>query len=96
MKTEWDYTDLAEAYLKRLDYAASAVDEMLRIVGVKKRDGVCDVGAGAARLTRLLAQRGFAVSAVETNVHHIIEEYLIYELCVLDYWFVRCRQNNNW
>ncbi len=36
MKTEWDYTNLAEAYLKRPDYAQSAIDKMLEIAGVKK------------------------------------------------------------
>lgn len=67
MKTEWDYTNLAEAYLKRPDYAESAIDEMLRTAGVQKGDRVCDVGAGAAHLTRLLAQKGFVVNAVEPN-----------------------------
>ena len=28
MKTEWDYTDLAEAYLKRPGYAQSAIEKM--------------------------------------------------------------------
>lgn len=67
MKTEWDYTNLAEAYLKRPDYAESAIDEMLKTAGVQKGDRVCDVGAGAAHLTRLLAQKGFVVNAVEPN-----------------------------
>ena len=29
MKTEWDYTELAAAYLKRPDYAQTAIDKML-------------------------------------------------------------------
>ena len=36
MKTEWDYTELAEAYLKRPDYAQSAIDKMLAEAGIKK------------------------------------------------------------
>lgn len=67
MKTEWDYTNLAEAYLKRPDYAESAIDEMLRLTGVQKGDRVCDVGAGAAHLTRVLAQKGYVINAVEPN-----------------------------
>lgn len=67
MKTEWDYTDLAEAYLKRPDYALDAIDEMLELAGVQRGDRVCDVGAGAAHLTRILAQKGFTVNAVEPN-----------------------------
>ncbi len=67
MKTEWDYTDLAEAYLKRPDYAGSAIDEMLKLANVKSGDRVCDVGAGAAHLTRILAQKGYVVNAVEPN-----------------------------
>ena len=35
MKTEWDYTDLAEAYLKRPDYATEAIDRMLEISNVR-------------------------------------------------------------
>jgi len=48
MKTEWDYTTLADAYLKRPDYADAAIDAMLSIAGAEKGDKFCDVGAGVA------------------------------------------------
>jgi ubiquinone/menaquinone biosynthesis C-methylase UbiE len=67
MKTEWDYTTLADAYLKRPDYADAAVDAMLSIARVAGGDKVCDVGAGVAHLTLMLAARGLDVSAVEPN-----------------------------
>jgi len=67
MKTEWDYTALADAYLKRPDYAEAAIDAMLAIAGVEKGDKVCDVGAGVAHLTLMLAARGLGVTAVEPN-----------------------------
>ena len=67
MKTEWDHTELAEAYLKRPDYAQEAIDKMLNIAGIKKGDNVCDVGAGAAHLTLKLAEFGLNVCAVEPN-----------------------------
>lgn len=67
MKTEWDYTELAEAYLKRPDYAQSAIDKMIETAGVGQGDAVCDVGAGAAHLTIKLAERGLKVCAVEPN-----------------------------
>ena len=67
MKTEWDYTDLAEAYLKRPDYAQTAIDKMLETAGAKPGDIVCDVGAGAAHLTMKLAEYGLRVCAVEPN-----------------------------
>lgn len=67
MKTEWDYTELAEAYLKRPDYAQSAINRMLEISGVRKGDSACDVGAGAAHLTLKLAEYGLNVCAVEPN-----------------------------
>lgn len=67
MKTEWDYTALADAYLKRPDYAVAAIDAMLAIAGAKRGDKVCDVGAGVAHLTLMLAERGFQVAAVEPN-----------------------------
>ncbi len=67
MKTEWDYTALADAYLKRPDYADAAIDSMLSITGAEKGDKFCDVGAGAAHLTLMLAARGLNVVAVEPN-----------------------------
>lgn len=30
MKTEWDYTNLADAYLKRPDYAQTAIERSWR------------------------------------------------------------------
>jgi ubiquinone/menaquinone biosynthesis C-methylase UbiE len=67
MKTEWDYTTLADAYLKRPDYADAAIDAMLSVAGAEKGDKFCDVGAGVAHLTLMLAARGLDVVAVEPN-----------------------------
>jgi ubiquinone/menaquinone biosynthesis C-methylase UbiE len=67
MKTEWDYTTLADAYLKRPDYADAAIDAMLSIADAEKGDNFCDVGAGVAHLTLMLAARGLDVVAVEPN-----------------------------
>lgn len=67
MTTEWDYTNLAQAYLRRPEYAPSAIKEMLNRVGVQPGDAVCDVGAGAAHLTLELAKFGLRVWAVEPN-----------------------------
>ncbi len=67
MKTEWDYTNLADAYLKRPDYAQEAIDKILTIAGVKEGDKVCDVGAGVAHLTLMLAKKGLRVTAIEPN-----------------------------
>lgn len=67
MRTEWDYTVLADAYLKRPDYSEAAIDAMLAIAGVKSGAAFCDVGAGVAHLTLPLARRGFNVVAVEPN-----------------------------
>ena len=39
MKTEWDYTELAAAYLKRPDYAGEAIDKMMEIAGVLSGGG---------------------------------------------------------
>jgi ubiquinone/menaquinone biosynthesis C-methylase UbiE len=67
MKTEWDYTTLAKAYLKRANYAQSAIDTMLKLAQVNGADKVCDVGAGVAHLTLMLADAGLAVNSVEPN-----------------------------
>ncbi len=67
MKTEWDYTSLADAYLKRPDYSDAAIDAMLAIAHIERGSMVCDVGAGVAHLTLMLAARGLVVTAVEPN-----------------------------
>lgn len=67
MKTEWDYTELAEAYLKRPDYAGDALAEIFRLADMRHGDKVADLGAGVAHLTLPLLAQGFEVSAVEPN-----------------------------
>jgi SAM-dependent methyltransferase len=67
MQTAWDYTALAAAYVKRPDYAESAIDAMLTRAGIKKGASACDVGAGVAHLTLMLIERGLNVTAVEPN-----------------------------
>ena len=67
MKTEWDYTDLAEAYLKRPNYSTEAVSEIIRIAGINNNSCICDIGAGAAHLTIELAKYGMEIYAIEPN-----------------------------
>ena len=67
MKTEWDYTELADAYLERPTYAASVIDATLLIAGNERVYNVCDVGAGVAHLTLMWAERHLDIVAVEPN-----------------------------
>lgn len=67
MKTEWDYTSLADAYLNRPDYAKSALEKIFKIADLESGDRVCDVGAGVAHLTLPLVEYGCIVDAVEPN-----------------------------
>ncbi len=67
MKTDWDYTGLAEAYVKRPDYAPVAIDHMLNRFGGSAGQVACDIGAGVGHLTIMLAERGLNVTAVEPN-----------------------------
>ncbi len=67
MAVEWNYTDLAAAYVKRPPYAERAIDAILGKAGCAAGDEVCDVGAGTGILTRALASRGLRVTAVEPN-----------------------------
>jgi ubiquinone/menaquinone biosynthesis C-methylase UbiE len=68
MKTDWDYTELADAYLKRPDYSPQALTEMLRVAGVSSGVDICDVGAGVGHLTKVLGGLPLSrVTAVEPN-----------------------------
>lgn len=67
MKTKWDYGNLASAYLERPDYSSVAIDTMLSVSGTSKGEEVCDVGAGVAHLTLMLAARDLLITAVEPN-----------------------------
>lgn len=67
MTVEWDYTSLADAYLKRPDYSPAALVALFRIACLKPGDRVCDIGAGVAHLTLPLAAWGCEVDAVEPN-----------------------------
>lgn len=67
MKTEWDYSNYAEAYLKRPDYSESAIDKMLEYANISSKAKICDIGAGVAHLTLMLASRGYDITAVEPN-----------------------------
>jgi SAM-dependent methyltransferase len=67
MQTVWDYTKLADAYLKRPAYSSQAIDRMCAFMGLRSGSRVCDIGAGAGHLTLELAGRGFHVKAIEPN-----------------------------
>ncbi|MBS5843479.1 MAG: class I SAM-dependent methyltransferase [Clostridiales bacterium] len=67
METQWDYTKLAEAYVKRPDYVDEAIDWMLDHACMRRGGLICDIGAGAAHLTKAIAERGYRVYAVEPN-----------------------------
>ncbi len=67
MKTDWDYTHLADAYLARPSYAAAVIDAMLKITSSSSTEKICDVGAGVAHLTIMLAERAKTVVAIEPN-----------------------------
>ncbi|WP_026972594.1 class I SAM-dependent methyltransferase [Aliagarivorans marinus] len=67
MKTEWDYTNLAKAYLKRATYSSDAIDTLFELAKIKAGDTACDVGAGVAHLTKELLSRDLQVTAVEPN-----------------------------
>ena len=45
MSIQWDYTKLANSYIKRPDYSSTAIDSMLKILGISEASRICDVGA---------------------------------------------------
>ena len=67
MKTNWDYTNLADAYLNRPNYSESAIKELITLSNVNNKSLICDVGAGIAHLTLMFLKKGFSVIAIEPN-----------------------------
>ena len=67
MKTEWDYTNLAKAYIKRPNYSQHAIKSMLSVANCSENTTACDIGAGVAHLTLNLLENNIKVVAVEPN-----------------------------
>ncbi|MBI3767178.1 MAG: class I SAM-dependent methyltransferase [Deltaproteobacteria bacterium] len=65
--SEWDYTAVALAYLKRPPYAPAAIDAVLAATAPAAGARACDVGAGTGNLTRPLLAAGLDVVALEPN-----------------------------
>jgi hypothetical protein len=65
--TEWDYSQLADAYLDRQPYAKEALEIIFTIAGLGEHSLVCGIGAGVGHLTIPLAEKGCAVIAVEPD-----------------------------
>lgn len=66
-KVSWDYTDLAATYDKRADYAGEAIAQLLDLAKPDPSRPLADIGAGTAKLTKLLLAAGYEVHAVEPN-----------------------------
>ena len=67
MKTEWNYSNLAESYVKRPQYSKLAIDALINNCKININDQVADIGAGVGHLTKHFATHNFKVSAVEPN-----------------------------
>jgi ubiquinone/menaquinone biosynthesis C-methylase UbiE len=67
LEVEWDYTRLADAYIRRPGYAPQAVDALLGLAGPGATRMVVDLGAGTGLLTAPLAERCTSVLALEPN-----------------------------
>ena len=64
----WDYTQHAQFYAFRPNYAQKAVDLLFALVkGEKSNIKVADIGAGTGNLTKMLLEKGAEVYAVEPN-----------------------------
>lgn len=67
IKTNWDYTILSHHYDLRADYSKLLVKKILKQIKCQKNYPVADIGAGTAKLTKLLCENNLIVSAIEPN-----------------------------
>jgi len=62
------FGDRAENYAKfRPSYPVEALDYIVSRTGINKNSVIADIGSGTGKLTRLLLERGFSVTAAEPN-----------------------------
>tara|TARA_B100000963_G_C22605587_1_gene662340 strand:+ start:495 stop:1265 length:771 start_codon:yes stop_codon:yes gene_type:complete len=67
IRTNWDYSSLAKHYDLRADYSKILINKILKKIKCKKNYPVADIGAGTAKLTKLLCNNDLIVSAIEPN-----------------------------
>ena len=67
IKTKWNYSKLAKYYDLRADYSEKLINRILKKINCKQNYPVADIGAGTAKLTKLLCKENLIVSAVEPN-----------------------------
>lgn len=67
MKTQWGYTDLANAYFERPEYAPKASKALSSITALSPDNKRCDMGAGAGYLTISTTANGYIVMAIKHN-----------------------------
>lgn len=62
------FGEVAELYdAHRPSYPAALIDDLVQLAGLDGRDVVLEVGAGTGKATRLFAQRGIPVLAIEPS-----------------------------
>jgi SAM-dependent methyltransferase len=65
-----DFSEQAASYARaRPGYPGALVDRLVESVGAHPGDAVADIGAGTGIFTRLLAERGFSVTAIEPSAN---------------------------
>jgi len=67
MTLAWDYSALAATYDKRPGYSEEVLNRIDQTARLEGGDPVADIGAGTGKLTRVLLERGYRVSAIEPN-----------------------------
>ena len=91
MKTDWDYTDLADAYIKRSDYAESALDEIVIVAKLQKDAKICDycpkTSCDSSSIT--YPQRNTCIGTMIIDPSLIYSNKEINDICVQNY-----KQNN--
>ncbi len=68
MPLAWDYSGLASNYDKRPGYPAAAWTRLASRAGLQPGVPIADIGAGTGKLTRVLLEHGYRVTAIEPNV----------------------------
>ena len=65
--SKWNYSSHAKSYDKRAEYSIIAISKLIKKIKLKKNSEILEIGAGTAKLSKILCKLNFNLTATEPN-----------------------------